>query len=32
MNGTLKSLGVSLANTAKWQLSSSLVHGFVGGL
>lgn len=32
MNSTLKSLGTSLANTAKWQLSSSLVHGFVGGL
>lgn len=32
MNKTLASLGQSLANTVKWQLSSSMVHGLMSGL
>ena len=31
-NGLLTELGTTLANTARWQLSSSLLHGFIGGL
>ena len=28
----LKDLGTSLANTARWQISSSLLHGFMGAV
>lgn len=31
-NGLLKQLGTTLANTARWQLSSSLLHGFIGSI
>lgn len=31
-NGLLKQLGTTLANTARWQLSSSLLHGFIGSV
>ena len=31
-NTLLTELGTTLANTARWQLSSSLLHGFIGGL
>lgn len=32
VNSKIKELGVSLANTARWQLSSSIVHGLMGGV
>lgn len=32
VNSKIKELGVSLANTARWQLSSSIVHGLIGGM
>ena len=32
LNSKVKDLGVTLKNTVKWQLSSSLVHGFMGAL
>lgn len=32
VNNKIKELGVSLANTARWQLSSSIVHGLIGGM
>lgn len=32
VNSKIKELGVTLANTARWQLSSSIVHGLVGGV
>lgn len=32
VNSKIKELGVSLANTARWQLSSSIVHGLMGGI
>ena len=28
----LKSLGTTLANTARWQISSSVLHGFMGAI
>jgi len=28
----VKELGTSLANTARWQLSSSILHGFMGAV
>ena len=31
-NTLLTGLGTTLMNTARWQLSSSLLHGFIGGL
>ena len=31
-NALLTSLGTSLANTARWQLSSSMLHGFMGAV
>lgn len=31
-NGLLTEMATTLANTARWQLSSSLLHGFIGGL
>ena len=31
-NGLLRQLGTTLANTARWQLSSSLLHGFIGSV
>ena len=31
-NGLLSEMATTLANTARWQLSSSLLHGFIGGL
>ena len=32
LNSKIKDLGTTLANTVKWQLSSSLIHGFMGAL
>ena len=32
VNSKIKELGVTLANTARWQLSSSIVHGLMGGV
>lgn len=32
VNSKIKELGVTLANTARWQLSSSIVHGLMGGM
>ena len=32
LNSKVKDLGQTLKNTVKWQLSSSLVHGFMGAL
>lgn len=32
ISNRLKDLGVSLKNAVKWQLSSSIVHGFMGGI
>ena len=32
INGKLKELGTTLANTARWQLSSSILHGFMGAV
>jgi hypothetical protein len=31
-NGLLASFGTTLANTARWQLSSSMLHGFIGSI
>lgn len=31
-NTLLQEMGTTLMNTARWQLSSSLLHGFIGGL
>ena len=31
-NTMLKEMGVTLANTVKWQLSSSMIHGFMGAV
>ena len=31
-NTLLSEMGTTLMNTARWQLSSSLLHGFIGGL
>ena len=31
-SNTLKQFGTTLANTVRWQLSSSLIHGLQGGL
>ena len=28
----IKALGTALANTARWQMSSSMLHGFIGAL
>jgi len=28
----LKQMGTTLMNTARWQLSSSILHGFVGAV
>lgn len=30
MSSRMKEFGTTLANTAKWQLSSSMIHGFMG--
>jgi hypothetical protein len=30
INAKLKEFGVTLANTARWQISSSILHGFMG--
>ena len=30
--GLLKQFGTTLANTAKWQISSSILHGFMGAV
>ena len=32
INSKLKEFGTTMANTVRWQLSSSLLHGFMGGL
>lgn len=32
VNSKIKELGVTLANTARWQLSSSIIHGLMGGV
>ena len=32
LNSKIKDLGVTLKNTVKWQLSSSLIHGFMGAV
>jgi hypothetical protein len=29
-NATMKSLGTTLLNSAKWQLASSAIHGIMG--
>lgn len=31
-NARLKELGTTLANTARWQISSSILHGFMGAV
>ena len=31
-NGLLKEFGTTLANTARWQISSSVLHGFMGAV
>lgn len=31
-NSLLKEFGITLANTARWQISSSILHGFMGSL
>ena len=31
-NAMLKEMGTTLANTARWQLSSSMLHGFMGAV
>ena len=31
-NAMLKEMGTTLANTARWQLSSSILHGFMGAV
>ena len=32
MNATLRSVGTTLKNTIKWELSSRLIHGFTGAI
>lgn len=32
VNNKIKELGVTLANSARWQLSSSIIHGLMGGM
>ena len=32
MNAKLQSLGTTLMNTMKWQLSSTMLHGFIGAI
>ena len=32
VNGALQNMMVTLKNTARWQLSSSMIHGFVGAI
>ena len=32
VNSKIKELGVTLANSARWQLSSSIIHGLMGGM
>lgn len=32
ISNRLKDFGVSLKNAVKWQLSSSIIHGFMGGI
>lgn len=32
LNGKLTQLWTVMKNTAKWQLSSSMIHGFIGGV
>jgi hypothetical protein len=32
MNAKLKEFGTTLANTARWQISSSILHGFMGAV
>ena len=32
VNSTLRDMGVTLKNTIKWQLSSSMIHGFMGAV
>lgn len=32
VNSRLKEFGTTLANTARWQLSSSMLHGFMGAI
>jgi hypothetical protein len=32
INKKFAELGTTLANTARWQFSSSLLHGFMGAL
>jgi TP901 family phage tail tape measure protein len=32
VNAKLKELGTTLANTARWQISSSILHGFMGAI
>lgn len=31
-NALLKEFGITLANTARWQISSSILHGFMGAV
>lgn len=31
-NGLLKEFGTTLANTTRWQISSSVLHGFIGAV
>ena len=31
-NGLLKEFGTTMMNTARWQISSSILHGFIGAL
>jgi hypothetical protein len=32
MSGVIKSFGVTLFNTVKWQISSKLIHGITGSI
>ena len=32
INGILKQMGTTLSNTIRWQISSSAIHAFVGGI
>jgi hypothetical protein len=32
INSKLKEFGTTLANTARWQISSSVLHGFMGAV
>jgi hypothetical protein len=32
LNKTMQGFLTTLKNTAKWQLSSTIVHGFIGAL